>query len=71
MEQIIKQITKDTRITTSSEQWAGFNTWMQRMGCTSLAEGLRTAIRYINTIEQINRDRNRTEALRHKSGTDK
>ena len=53
MEQKIKQITKDARITTSSEQWEGFNTWMQRMGCTSLAEGLRTAIRYINSIEQV------------------
>ena len=70
MEQPIKQITKDTRITTSNEQWAGFNTWMQRMGCTSLAEGIRTAIRYINAIEQISRDQHHRECLQNKIEND-
>ena len=44
----VESETRDVRINNSKEQWAKFETWMARQGCTSLAEGFRAAMNFIN-----------------------
>lgn len=43
----IQNTEKSVVINNSDEQWAKFETWMARQGCTSLAEGFRAAMNFI------------------------
>ena len=43
--------TRDARVKASSELWAKFSEWMARQGCTSLAEGIRTAMRQVTNFD--------------------
>jgi len=50
----VESETKDVRINNSKMQWAKFEIWMARQGCTSLAEGFRAAMNFI--IWNFNKD---------------
>lgn len=39
------------QVSASSELWRKFDEWRQKQGCTSLAEGIRTAMREVSNFE--------------------
>jgi len=41
---------KDTRIKASCELWARFEEWMRVQSCSTLADGLRTAMRQVTNF---------------------
>lgn len=41
---------KDARIKASCELWARFEDWMRVQSCSSLADGLRTAMRQVTNF---------------------
>jgi hypothetical protein len=43
-------ISRDIRIKASPELWAAFEDWLKRLGCTTVPEGFRTAMRIVTNF---------------------
>jgi len=44
------------QISASKELWEKFDEWRRKQGCTSLAEGIRTAMREVSNFEVKNEE---------------
>lgn len=53
-----QSVTKTPKIEASSELWAVFENWCARMGCQTLPEGLRAAMRQVTNFNGQSQEKN-------------
>ena len=65
-----EQVTKDTRVTNSKEQWAGFDAWGERKGHQSRAESFRAAMDIVINSDDACQDNSEKKSTENENGRD-